>query len=82
MALTEEAASTEHFYGAFVCAQGNNVPGSIPQYWVIDGQQRLVTVAVLLCALRDVATEKELEPLVGKIQDNYLTMKHERGLDR
>lgn len=42
----------EPFHGAIVIQQKQGL--SFPQYDIIDGQQRLITFAIILCALRDV----------------------------
>jgi len=43
---------TKHFMGAIV-VQRRTGGGAISHYWTIDGQQRLTTFSILLCALRD-----------------------------
>lgn len=47
---TDSAAS--HFTGAIVTAPAKSVPVGVSKFLVIDGQQRLTTIAVLLCAMR------------------------------
>lgn len=42
----------KHFMGAIV-VQRRTGGGAISHYWTIDGQQRLTTFSILLCALRD-----------------------------
>ena len=44
-----------HFLGAIVLEQEVLAPGRIPQYTVIDGQQRLTTLQLLLAAARTAA---------------------------
>jgi uncharacterized protein with ParB-like and HNH nuclease domain len=39
-----------HFLGAIVLDQDQTVPGQIPRYTVIDGQQRLTTLQLLIAA--------------------------------
>ena len=51
-----------HFMGSIVTMSTKSVPEGITKYLLIDGQQRLTTVFILLCALRDIA----------KLQDNDL----------
>lgn len=41
-----------HFTGAIVTAPAKSVPVGVSKHLVIDGQQRLTTVAVLICAIR------------------------------
>lgn len=79
--MLEPGAPKEHFMGSLVCMQGDHEPGKVPQYLVIDGQQRLTTFVILLCALRDEATEVEAKKIAGNIQDNYLTHEYKEGLE-
>jgi hypothetical protein len=48
----EQDVSAPHFMGAIVTAPARSVPVGVSKYLVIDGQQRLTTIAVLLCAVR------------------------------
>ena len=94
--LDSPLGEEEHFIGAFVTMSGENRPGSRPKYLVIDGQQRLITFCLILCAIRDNAdeitgemlselSEKEsdsLEDLPNKIQDENLVDPYEDGQDK
>ncbi len=51
------AGVQSHFLGAIVLEQENQAPGRIPQYVVIDGQQRLTTLQLLLSASEQVLRE-------------------------
>ncbi|MBF2025656.1 MAG: DUF262 domain-containing protein [Oscillatoriales cyanobacterium C42_A2020_001] len=42
-----------HFMGAIVSVPARSVPVGVSKYLILDGQQRLTTVPLLLCALRD-----------------------------
>ncbi len=44
-----------HFTGAIVIQQKQTNVDEVPKYEIIDGQQRLTTFQVVLCALRDVS---------------------------
>jgi uncharacterized protein with ParB-like and HNH nuclease domain len=58
-----------HFMGAIVSVPARSVPVGVSKYLIIDGQQRLTTVSLLLCALRDL-----LDPnSAARIQEVYLT---------
>jgi uncharacterized protein with ParB-like and HNH nuclease domain len=54
--LEETAGLKEHFLGALVCMADKHTPYATPRYIIIDGQQRLSTLSILLCAIRDVAS--------------------------
>ena len=43
-----------HFTGAIVIQQKTNNVDEVKQYEIIDGQQRLTTFQIILCALRDI----------------------------
>lgn len=60
-----------HFMGAVVSIPAKTVPVGVTKHLVIDGQQRLTTIAILLCALRDSCDERRS----GQIQD-YLVNRH------
>jgi len=47
-----EEVLASHFTGAIVTAPARSVPVGVSKYLVIDGQQRLTTIAILICALR------------------------------
>lgn len=58
-----------HFMGAIVSVPARSVPVGVSKYLIIDGQQRLTTVSLLLCALRDC-----LDPTsASRIHEVYLT---------
>ena len=63
--------NSTHFMGAIVSMPVRSVPVGVSKHLVIDGQQRLTTVALLLCALRSVLDTKR----AGRIED-YLTNRH------
>ncbi len=68
------AASTNgqdgHFIGSFVLAP-TPAPATLPAYLVVDGQQRLTTLTLALCALRDAATSEEVSAF-DRITNQYL----------
>lgn len=49
---SEEDTVATHFTGAIVTAPARSVPVGVSKFLVIDGQQRLTTIAVLICAMR------------------------------
>ncbi|MGD0816146.1 MAG: DUF262 domain-containing protein [Verrucomicrobiota bacterium] len=63
--------SSTHFMGAIVSVPARSVPVGVSKFLIIDGQQRLTTVALLLCALRDSLDANS----AARIQEVYLTNK-------
>ena len=65
----EESDDSVHFMGAIVSMPVKTVPVGVSKYLIIDGQQRLLTLAILLSVIRDkVEGNTKL-----RIQENYLT---------
>ena len=60
--------STHHFTGAIVIQQRGTHVNEVKKYEIIDGQQRLTTFQIILCALRDICQEREYEGILGKIE--------------
>lgn len=53
---TDRASLIPHFMGAIVIGQLKTFGRQVQAFEIIDGQQRLTTFQLLLCALRDVAS--------------------------
>ena len=69
MVQYEVGETGTHFMGAIVSVSAHTTPVGVNKFLIIDGQQRLTTVSILLCALRDV-----LDPnSASRIQEVYLT---------
>ena len=68
----EGASKATHFMGAVVTMPARSVPVGVSKFLVIDGQQRLTSVALLMCAIRDSLSPSE-EVLKRRIQNYYLT---------
>ena len=58
-----------HFMGAIVSVPARSVPVGVSKYLIIDGQQRLTTISLLLCALRDLVDKNTAD----RIHQVYLT---------
>src|SRR5262249_48667222 len=58
------------------------IPGHISKYHVIDGQQRLTTLSLLLCALRDRAKAAGFAGLAQEIAFTTLAPPLNRAADR
>src|SRR5262245_19632 len=63
--LSEE--NRRHFMGSIVCVPQFHQPGGLPGFQVIDGQQRLITLSLLLCAMRDTAIHLKWKDLADEI---------------
>ncbi len=72
--------SPEHFLGALVVIDDGNRSGTIPAFKLVDGQQRLTTLSLALCALADQldTTDGEDKRLVKRIR-KLLINEDERG---
>lgn len=70
MAYYDSDDDSTHFMGAIVSIPARTVPVGVTKHLIIDGQQRLTTIAIVLCALRD-----ENEKIAAQIQD-YLVNRH------
>ena len=80
--IEDEDVNSQHFLGPLVCTPTDHVPGEVPAYQLIDGQQRLATLTLMLSALRDVALEHGLGDLAEEITEDYLVHKRKKGLQR
>lgn len=68
-----------HFLGSMVLAPSPTIQAhGVTSFLVIDGQQRLTTVLIALCALRDHAATQD-QSVVERFNDIYLTNKYETG---
>lgn len=75
--LDSPLGDNEHFIGAFVSMSQENRPGDRPKYLVIDGQQRLITIAIVLCAIRDKTDkldDEDMEALPPEESDSIITL--------
>jgi len=70
---TDEGPS--HFMGAVVTLPARTVPVGVSKFLIIDGQQRLTTIAALLLAIRDAVPDEKRE----SVQDDYLVNRHNSG---
>ncbi|MBE7462368.1 MAG: DUF262 domain-containing protein [Planctomycetes bacterium] len=78
----KEDAKPRHFMGAIVCVPERPQPGNIVAFQVIDGQQRLVTLSLLLSAMRDLALKEKWDDLAGEIEESYLIHKYRNARER
>lgn len=76
-----DPAST-HFLGSIVIAPSpSNTPAGVVRWLVVDGQQRLTTLSLLLCAIRDHVQHDDPQ-LAEKIHEHYLVNKYASGEER
>lgn len=69
----EEDTGATHFIGSLVLAPSPaNGPAGVQEFLVVDGQQRLTTLSILLCALRDRRASKEDSEHRERINQQYL----------
>lgn len=74
----ESDGNTRHFMGAIVSIPARAWPaGGVNKHLIIDGQQRLTTMAIILAAIRDLGDEK----MADMIQDS-LVNRHSDGADK
>lgn len=63
-----------HFFGTIVFMSGPHVAGGINEIDVVDGQQRITTISILLCAIRDYLDDNfpssDTESRVGTINES------------
>lgn len=65
-----------HFLGSVVLAPSpSNTPAGVVRWLVVDGQQRLTTLSLLLCAIRDHVQQDDPQ-LADKIHEYYLVNKY------
>ncbi len=70
------APSATHFIGSLVLAPSPSIgPTGVQEFLVIDGQQRLTTLTVLLCAIRDYRAQHENQEHRDRINELYLLNK-------
>ncbi len=77
MVQYESDNKSSHFMGAIVSVPAKSVPVGVSKFLIIDGQQRLTTISILLCALRDSVDENN----ASRIQEVYLTNKYRETQD-
>lgn len=61
-----------HFIGPFIFIPNSEPAKQVPEFIVIDGQQRLITITLILCVLRDRSFELNLKGLANSIEKNTL----------
>ena len=80
--LDPSGKGRRHFMGSIACVPEPNRPGVVPAYQVIDGQQRLITLTILLCVLRDAAVNLGCSELASEVEENYLIQRFKKESER
>jgi alkylated DNA nucleotide flippase Atl1 len=78
---TRDVPASGHFLGSFVLSPKDPSASGVSYFLVIDGQQRLTTLMLLLCALRD-RSARDDSGAVERFDDFYLINKHQHGEER
>ena len=68
-----------HFMGALVFVPDMRSDYTMPTFQVIDGQQRLITLSLLMCALRNTAKANGYTGLAAEINDTFLVHPYKKG---
>jgi uncharacterized protein with ParB-like and HNH nuclease domain len=63
-----------HFLGSFVLSPKDPMAAGVSRFLVIDGQQRLTTFMLLLCALRDKLATSD-QQAIERYDETYLINK-------
>ena len=71
-----------HFMGALVFVPDHRPEYSMPTFQVIDGQQRLITISILMCALRNTARAAGFSALAAEINDTLLIHPYKQEMER
>lgn len=64
--------NTTHFLGSIVLVEQDTLINELDQWEVVDGQQRLTTISLLLCMLREHYSSEEKTDASEDIDSNYL----------
>ncbi|MFN8475660.1 MAG: DUF262 domain-containing protein [Anaerolineae bacterium] len=74
-----EANAQTHFMGSLVFVAEEHFPNKVPVFQVIDGQQRLITMTLLLAALRNTAKAHGFDDLASEISNTFLVHPYKSG---
>lgn len=75
-----ENRKASHFLGPMVFAPTTDTgPSALKQYTIVDGQQRLLTLTLLLAAIRDHRAENEDSSHRDRLNEDYLLERRSQG---
>ncbi|MBU3161632.1 DUF262 domain-containing protein [Clostridium frigoris] len=82
--ITLKQDDSVHFIGSVVYIDLGTPHGKPQQLLLIDGQQRLTTISLLLCALSRYVEDNKLEDKINpnKIRNYFLINSEESGMDK
>lgn len=72
------ASQSGHFLGSIVLSPVPSAASGIASYLIVDGQQRLTTLMLILCAIRDAAAKTDAQA-VERYDELYLINKFQQG---
>jgi uncharacterized protein with ParB-like and HNH nuclease domain/alkylated DNA nucleotide flippase Atl1 len=80
---TDGAAANQsgHFLGSIVLSPAPFAASGVASYLIVDGQQRLTTLMLLLCAIRDAAAKADPQA-IERYDELYLINKFQQGAAR
>lgn len=55
-----------HYLGNILYYIGDNNSASFDEFILVDGQQRVTTILLLLCAIRDICDDKDLKKVINR----------------
>lgn len=55
-----------HYLGNILYYIGDNNSASFDEFILVDGQQRVTTILLLLCAIRDISLEEDLKKVINR----------------
>lgn len=83
LSIGNEIEESTHFIGSVVyIKEKHSFPGELNTFLVIDGQQRITTISLLLCALCNYLKENPDKYDYTKLRDYYLINSKENGVDK
>lgn len=75
--IYDDEKPPEHFMGSLVVINEGTVHGTIPVFKLVDGQQRLISISLIICGLGNLIKNTD-QQLFNKIQ-KYITNPDEQG---
>lgn len=80
--LDPDQPSRAHFMGSLVFVPEPLLPNKVPAFQIIDGQQRMTTLSLLLCALRDLSHSRNFDTLAEEITKTFLVHPYKHGREQ